>query len=154
MFETVYYKRVTTSRVKFLLSILILSNVSHIPHYWISALLWIVTNAQKIWLKLIVDAWQIVFEIYEPIFHSKSCLEIRLEMRNSKYLYGSCLFFLSPTAKLNNWTTYLQLCPLWYLFSGLIVVFHCQGNHVKLMKQIWPHNLVRKFYCLGTVTLT
>ena len=43
--------------------------------------------------------------------------------------------------------------PWWYLFSGIMVGFHCQDNHVELKEQIW-HNLVSKFCCLETVTLT
>ena len=47
-------------------------------------------NAQrsKIWLKLMVDSWEIFLEIYEPMLHSKSYLEILLEMRKSKYFYS------------------------------------------------------------------
>ena len=51
--------------------------------------------------------------------------------------------------KLSHWNTYLQSHPWWYLFLGLMVGFLCQDNHVDLKKQIWQHNLVRKFYCLG-----
>ena len=41
-----------------------------------------------------VDGWRlrIFFEIYEPMFHIKSCLEIRLEMRK---MTSRVMFLLS-----------------------------------------------------------